>query len=349
MEETVPSGLESAGTGVADDPAAGASEGEAVYAERVRHLYRLSRAGYFGTAINGAIVTFTLWDIVDNAVLTGWFAVALAVTLGRYLLYRAYQSAPGAHSAAESWANRFLAGAVVMGCMWGVLGTALFPAASIPHQFLVIFVIGGMCMSAAVALAPVKRVFYGFTLPALVPLIVMLFLQTNTLQIVMGAIAVVFTIVISAFAVEIRDHLAAAIDIKFENAGLVSRLSSAHRQVQESNRLLANRVESQERVEQELRQASQKFQALINASPLPIVVRDANGLIERWNPAAERMFGWSEAEALGRMVLWYPAGREQEGDRHRNMILRGETVSDVEAVRLRKDGAPLTVSLSGAP
>ncbi|MBI4207443.1 MAG: diguanylate cyclase [Betaproteobacteria bacterium] len=143
--------------------------------------------------------------------------------------------------------------------------------------------------------------------------------------------------------------MAAAINIRFENAGLISRLSSAHRQVQESNRLLANRIESQERVQEALRQASQKFQALISASPLPIVVRDASGLIERWNPAAERMFGWSEAEALGRMVPWYPPGQEQEGDRNRNMILRGETVSDVEVVRLRKDGRPLTVSLSGAP
>jgi diguanylate cyclase (GGDEF)-like protein/PAS domain S-box-containing protein len=119
--------------------------------------------------------------------------------------------------------------------------------------------------------------------------------------------------------------------------------------LQDSNRLLAGKIESQERIQEALRQASEKYQALINASPLPIVVRDASGLIERWNPAAERMFGWSEAEALGRMVPWYPPGKEQEGDRYRNMILRGETVSDVEAVRLRKDGVPLTISLSGAP
>lgn len=48
------------------------------------------------------------------------------------------------------------------------------------------------------------------------------------------------------------------------------------------------------------------------------------------------------------MVPWYPPGREAEGERCRNMILRGEVFSDVEAIRLRKDGMPLTVSLSGA-
>ncbi|MBI4204364.1 MAG: membrane-associated sensor domain-containing protein, partial [Betaproteobacteria bacterium] len=315
-QEVVTPAVESSGPEAAIDPLAGAPGAATpqIFAEQVRHLYHLSRAGYFGTAINGAIVTFTLWDVVANALLAGWFAVVLAVTLTRYLLYRAYMAAPRADAAAESWANRFLIGAAAMGCMWGILGTALFPPASVPHQFLVIFIIGGMCMSAAVALAPVKRIFYGFTLPALVPLIVTLFLQPNTLQIVMGVLAVIFTIVITAFAVEIRNSVAAAINIRFENAGLISRLSSAHRQVQESNRLLASKIESQERVQEALRQASQKFQALISASPLPIVVRDASGLIERWNPAAERMFGWSEAEALGRMVPWYPPGQEQEGD-----------------------------------
>lgn len=320
-----------------------------IFAERVRHLYRLSRAGYFGTAIIAAIVTFTIWDAVHNALLAGWFSLVLVITLGRYLLYRAYIAAPGADAAAESWAQRFLVGAVAMGGMWGILGSALFPAASVPHQFLVIFIIGGMSMSAAVALAPVRRIFYGFTLPALVPLIVTLFLQPDTLQIVMGALAVIFTVVITAFAVEIRDSVAAAINIRFENAGLISRLSSAHRQLQDSNQLLANKIESQERIQEALRQASRKFQALISASPLPIVVRNADGLIERWNPAAERMFGWSEAEVLGKMVPWYPPGKEQEGDRYRSTILRGETFSDVEAVRLRKDGSPLTLSLSGAP
>ena len=273
----------------------------------------------------------------------------LAITLARYLLYRAYMATPAADAAAGLWANRFFVGAVAAGCMWGVLGTALFPAASVRHQFLVIFIIGGMSMSAAVALAPIRRVFYGFTLPALVPLIVMLFLQPDRLQIVMGVLAVIFTVVITAFAVEIRESVSAAINIRFENTDLLSRLSAAHRDLQQANQLLAAKFESQERTQDALRQATQKFQALINASPLPIVVRDANGLIERWNPAAERMFGWSESEALGKVVPWFPAGKEGEGDRYRNMILRGETVSDVEVVRLRKDGVPLTVGLSGAP
>lgn len=285
-----------------------------IFSEQVRHLYQLSPAGYLGTLIIASIMTFALWNVVDNALLVAWYTVSAAITLGRYLLYRAYAAAAVPDTAARSWANRFFVGATAMGCMWGLLSTALFPYGSVMHQFLVIFVVGGMVMSAAGMLSTVKRVFYGFTLPAVVPLIMVLFLQGQTLHVLMGALAVVYTAVILAFAAEMRANV----------------LSSTHAQ-------------------EALRQATQKLQALINASPLAIVVRDADGHIERWNWAAERMFGWSEAEVLNKSVPWYPPGKEEEGNRYRSTILRGEAFSNVEAVRLRKDGTPLIVSLSGAP
>lgn len=346
MDKNVPFGAPSSALAAPAEPAGGAAQ---IYAEEVRHLYRLSRAGYLGTSIGASIMTFALWGYVNNAMLVGWFMAALGITLGRYLLYRAYMAAPAANPAAQSWADRFLVGAAAMGSMWGVLGTLLFPVDSVPHQFLVIFVIGGMAMSAAVVLAPVKRVFYAFVFPALLPLIVVLGMQGDPLHILMGVLAVVFAVVILALSTAMKEDVLASTRIKFENADLVARFSAVNQQMQQSNKQLKAEVESQERTQEELRQASQKFHALISASPLAMVVRDANGLIERWNPAAERMFGWSEAEVLGTMVPWYPAGKEEEAGRYRSMILRGEAFSGVEAVRLRKDGMPLTVSISGAP
>ena len=284
------------------------------YAEQVQHLYRLSPAGYLGTLINASIITYALWNIVDNASLAGWLVAVMAITSGRYLLYRAYMRAPGSHAEPNVWANRFFIGATVMGVLWGVLGTVLYPHHSMPHQFLVIFVVGGMVLAAAGVLSTVKRIFYGFTLPAVIPLIMTLFMQGQTVHAVMGMLVVVYTVVILAFAAEMRANVLAST-----------------------------------RVAEDLRQATQKLQALVNASPLAIIVADAAGRIERWNPAAERMFGWSEAEVFDRTAPWFPEGKEEEGRLYRNAILRGEQFADIEAVRVRKDGTPLTVSLSGAP
>ena len=283
------------------------------YAEQVRHLYRLSPAGYLGTLINASIITYALWNIVDNAVLVGWFVAVMATTCGRYLLYRAYLTAPGLHAEPNAWANRFFIGATAMGALWGMLGTALFPHHSMPHQFLVIFVVGGMVLAAAGVLSTVKRIFYGFTLPAVIPLIMTLFMQGQTVHVIMGMLVVVYTVVILAFAAEMRANVLAST-----------------------------------RISEDLRQATQKLQALVNASPLAIIVADAAGRIERWNPAAERMFGWNETEVVNHTAPWFPEGKEEEGRLYRGAILRGEQFADVEAVRVRKDGTPLTVSLSGA-
>ena len=323
---------------------------EQIYAEQVRYLYRLSRPAYFGTLINAGIIALALWDIVSRELLMGWLGVVLAVTLARYLLYRAFLKAAPEASGIRAWARHFVIGTGSMGILWGVLGSLLYPAQSMPHQFLVIFLVAGMVAAAMIILAPLRIAFLAFVLPALLPPIVMVFVQATFLHYFMGVLMLVFLGVMLGIAPVISGMIRESLPMKYENSGLIRRLSGAHAQSELVNTQLNERIAAQQHTAEQLRQASQKFQALINASPLAIVVRDAGGLIERWNHAAERIFGWSEAEVLGRMVAWYPSGKEEEEGRHNHsIILRGAAFADVEAVRRRKDGALITVSISGAP
>ena len=55
-----------------------------------------------------------------------------------------------------------------------------------------------------------------------------------------------------------------------------------------------------------IRDAKETLQALIVASPLPIVAFTRDGAITLWNPAAERVFGWTEAEVLGKPLPFIP-------------------------------------------
>ena len=316
--------------------------GEQVYAEQVRHLYRWSRAAYPAALVTASIIAFALWDVVPNVLLTAWFAMMLIVTGARYLLYRAYLRIAPPPSAARTWAQRFVFGAGTMGLMWGILGSALYPASSLPHQFLVIFLIGGMAVSAMVVLAPVRQAFLAYLLPALVLVTATVFVQGTTLHLFMGVLMIVFLGVLLGTGPVVSEMMREALRVKFENSELTERLS-------QTNRELSERIAAQQRAAEALRQTSEKFEALIAASPLAIILRDAEGRVEKWNAAAERMFGWSEKELLGKPAPLFPQGREQEGVRNRERILRGETFADVEAVRVRKDGAPINVSMSAAP
>ncbi len=100
-----------------------------------------------------------------------------------------------------------------------------------------------------------------------------------------------------------------------------------------------------ERRAQELR-----LQALIDSSPLALVEFGLDTRIRLWNPAAERIFGWTREEMLGRDGLpMAPPGRRAESEDLFARVVAGEAVNDHETVRVRKDGVLVPVSIAAAP
>lgn len=89
------------------------------------------------------------------------------------------------------------------------------------------------------------------------------------------------------------------------------------------------------------------FHTLIMASPLAIFMIGVDGRVRLWNPAAEKMFGWSADAALGFPDPTVPPGSEDATDLVR-LALSGEAVTDRLVLRRRQDGAKVDVSLSCA-
>src|SRR5690349_7964377 len=141
--------------------------GEHIYAEQVRQLYRLSRPAYVGSLFNSSILVFALWGVVSTTQLGAWLCAMFVVAAGRYLLYRTHLAANPPDDEAGLWARRFVIGAGCAGVLWGLAGSLLYPAQSLPHQFLLIFLIGGMVMAGLVILAPVPAAFLAFMLPSM--------------------------------------------------------------------------------------------------------------------------------------------------------------------------------------
>ena len=95
--------------------------------------------------------------------------------------------------------------------------------------------------------------------------------------------------------------------------------------------------------------ASRILATLIEASPLAIVTFDPEGVVTMWNPAAERIFGWTENEALGARLPFVPAEKQEEFLSLRRRALLGEVFTEPELHRRRADGSPIVVSVSTSP
>jgi PAS domain S-box-containing protein len=97
-------------------------------------------------------------------------------------------------------------------------------------------------------------------------------------------------------------------------------------------------------------QPEDRLQALIDSSPLAIVEFSLDRCIRLWNPAAERIFGWSREEMLGRGDLpLAPPAKRAEGEELFERVRAGGWVNDYETVRQRKDGTLVDVSIAAAP
>jgi len=107
-------------------------------------------------------------------------------------------------------------------------------------------------------------------------------------------------------------------------------------------------VDITERKQVELVTAS--LAAIVESSDDAIISKDLGGVITSWNKGAERLFGYTSQEALGKAVtLLIPSDRWQEEPEILERLKRGERVEHFETVRVRKDGSRLQISLTISP
>jgi PAS domain S-box-containing protein len=124
--------------------------------------------------------------------------------------------------------------------------------------------------------------------------------------------------------------------------GTLTGVVLVFRDVTERRRALRD-IEAKERMARHLA-------AIVESSDDAIVAKQLNGTITAWNRAAERMFGYTRAEAVGQPIgMIVPDDRIAQEEAVLSAIGRGESVSHLETVRRRKDGTLVPVSISVSP
>lgn len=132
------------------------------------------------------------------------------------------------------------------------------------------------------------------------------------------------------------------------NIDLENRVRQRTQELAQSNRLLQAEIIERQHTEVALRHTNQTLQSLINASPRAIFTVDLHNYIKVWNPAAEHIFGWTEAELLDQPNPILPENLE-EYKTIKNSIMQGITPPSLEIRRQKKDGTSIEIVFSAAP
>jgi PAS domain S-box-containing protein len=97
-------------------------------------------------------------------------------------------------------------------------------------------------------------------------------------------------------------------------------------------------------------EASQRLAAIVESSDDAIAGKDLNGIVTSWNRSAERMFGYTAEEMIGRSITTIiPPELHDDEARILATIGRGERIDHFETVRVTKSGERIDVSLTVSP
>ena len=192
--------------------------------EKVKLQYMLLPAGLIANIINSSIITFLHWHLVPHSFLATWTSVLLGANAVRGMHYIYCQKIPLTTDNCKFRRRLFEANIILSGCIWGMSAFFSHFHHSTPHTMLVAYVLGGMTAGVAGMFAAYRIDYYGFTLPAVTPQIILFILEDTPLGTSMAGMFGLFIVLISFSAESNYRIIDTSIKLRWEKNDLINSL-----------------------------------------------------------------------------------------------------------------------------
>lgn len=270
------------------------------FRDQIDFVIRAAPLAAWVSITNAAILAYVLREVVPLAMLAGWLGVIVAVYSVRLGLMVAYRRARPEPAAARAWGRRLILSITAAGLCWGALGSVLFPVAGDVHQILVSFTIAGMSAGALVPLSPLFTAYALYLVGSVTPLAITLILQGGEVYPVMGLLVLIYLAALLVFGRHAHLAVLETLRLKYDKERLIADLTTARSQTEVVNHELQHEIRERERAEEAERQDKQRLMLHVTNTPLAVIEWDESLTVIAWNPAAARIFGYAEADAVGR-------------------------------------------------
>ena len=214
--------------------------------DQVATLYGHAHRTSLSMGLGAAIFCGVMWDQAPHALLGGWAALVALNQAWRTALLRAWQRIRPGPAAAPRWGWYWAIGSTIGGALWGAVAVLVFPE-SPAHQALLIVCLFGVVMGGLNLTSIYKPSFYGFILPALVPLIVRVAAVGDPVHVFTAVVLAVVLGFVVGFGHRLNDVLTHSLTIRYENLDLIGELKDRTRAALEARTAAeaADRAKSQ--------------------------------------------------------------------------------------------------------
>jgi len=300
----------------------------ALQAEQLRLLFRFSVVGHLATLLVIFILGGILWQDLARPSLFVWFVATSLVAVGRYLLYKAFINSNPPAAELKLWEGRFIAGTLLAGVCWAMIGSALLPDATRMVQRLSVVMLVMLLITGAVAYyAPHRYAYKIMAVFGLVPLAVTLGMSRDRNQMFLSGSILMLAVILPYIHARVHKALVDSLTTQRVRETLSTALESERTRLQEVNEALAEETSRKLRAQQNEMLAAQKLRIHIERTPLAVLEWDRGQRITAWNPAAEAIFGFPSYDAIGKKLshlLSSEAEREDVEGMCRELLESGE-------------------------
>ena len=195
-------------------------------ADQVATLFTQWRRTTAAMALGAAILIVVMWGTVPPALFAAWFATILANQAWRWELVRRYRAAAPRVEQSARWGRAWSLGSTSAGALWGLAGAMLFVPGDPGHQALVIVCLFGVVLGGINLTSVYKPSFYGFVLPALLPLILRVAFGGDRLHWYIAAVMLVVLVFVLGFGHNLNELMTQSLAIRYENVDLIGELTA---------------------------------------------------------------------------------------------------------------------------
>lgn len=241
--------------------------------EQVRILYTGIPNSLLANLFGAYIAYYIYTGVVSPGRLLVWICFMLVVTLGRFLDWRHFQKTSlVTPEKSYRWYLRFMLGSGLMALAVGSSGYLLFVFDNVSLQVTLALMITCIASFATTTMSPRAEIGIPFQVIIFIPILVSLYARGSEEAQHMFWMMFALMILLSLSGYRIFLTITRSIELTLE---------AEHR-------------------EDELRKSQQRLSLFIKDTPMAVIEWTVNGEVVAWNPAAERMFHYTEAEALGK-------------------------------------------------